>query len=108
MEKANAVFGPIYFLCFVFFVFFVLLNMFLAILSDSFGEVKAELARRKNAFEMGAYFKEGYVNLIDRMGLHSRKMDVDEALKMAAEQNYNNKPAIRDFLRKFVDICHLP
>ena len=81
--------------------------MFLAILSDSFGEVKAELARRKNAFEMGAYFKEGYVNLIDRMGLHSRKMDVDEALKMAAEQNYNNKPAIRDFLRKFVDICHI-
>ena len=103
-------FGPIYFLCFVFFVFFVLLNMFLAILSDSFGEVKAELARRKNAFEMGAYFKEGYVNLIDRMGLHSRKMDVDEALKMAAEQNYNNKPAIRDFLRKFVAtyaICHI-
>ena len=45
LEKANYVFGPIYFLCFVFFVFFVLLNMFLAILSDSFGEVKAELAR---------------------------------------------------------------
>ena len=100
MEKANAVFGPIYFLCFVFFVFFVLLNMFLAILSDSFGEVKAELARRKNAFEMGAYFKEGYTNLVDRMGLHSKKMDVEEALKMAEENNYNNKNEVREFLRK--------
>ena len=100
LEKANYVFGPIYFLCFVFFVFFVLLNMFLAILSDSFGEVKAELARRKNAFEMGAYFKEGYTNLVDRMGLHSKKMDVEEALKMAEENNYNNKNEVREFLRK--------
>ncbi len=100
LEKANYVFGPIYFLCFVFFVFFVLLNMFLAILSDSFGEVKAELARRKNAFELGAYFKGGYTNLIDRMGLHTKKMDIEEALKMAEENNYNNKNEVREFLRK--------
>ena len=100
LEKANYVFGPIYFLCFVFFVFFVLLNMFLAILSDSFGEVKAELARRKNAFEMGAYFKKGYTSLIDRMGLHTKKMDVKEALKMAEDNNYKNKNEVREFLRK--------
>ena len=100
LEQANIVFGPIYFLCFVFFVFFVLLNMFLAILSDAFGEVKAELARRNNAFELGAYFKEGYTNLVDRMGLHSKKMDVEEALKMAEENNYNNKNEVREFLRK--------
>lgn len=74
--------------------------MFLAILSDSFGEVKAEIARRKNAFEMGEYFREGYVNLIDRMGLHTRKMDVEEALKMAKEKDYNNKEEVREFLRK--------
>ena len=104
LEAANNIFGPIYFFCFVFFVFFVLLNMFLAILSDSFGEVKAEIARRKNAFEMGEYFREGYVNLIDRMGLHTRKMDVEEALKMAKEKDYNNKEEVREFLRKWVFI----
>ena len=65
--------------------------MFLAILSDSFGEVKAEIARRKNAFEMGEYFKAGYTNFIDRMGLHTRKMDIDEALRIARERDYNNK-----------------
>lgn len=100
LESANSFFGPVYFLSFVFFVFFVLLNMFLAILSDSFGEVKAELARRKNAFEMGTYFKEGYTNIIDRMGLHTRKMDVEEALKIAENARYNNKEEVRDFLRK--------
>ena len=75
--------------------------MFLAILSDSFGEVKAEIARKKNAFEMGEYFKEGYVNFIDRMGLHTRKMDVDEALKLAVAHDYNNKEEVRDFLKKY-------
>ena len=74
--------------------------MFLAILSDSFGEVKAELARRKNAFEMGAYFKKGYTSLIDRMGLHTKQMDIKEALKMAEDNNYKNKNEIREFLRK--------
>ena len=101
LQSANRVLGPTYFLCFVFFVFFVLLNMFLAILSDSFGEVKAEIARKKNAFEMGEYFKEGYVNFIDRMGLHTRKMDVDEALKLAVAHDYNNKEEVRDFLKKY-------
>ena len=49
---------------------------------------------------MGEYFREGYVNLIDRMGLHTRKMDVEEALKMAKEKDYNNKEEVREFLRK--------
>ena len=95
LVKANPYLGPVYFLCFVFFVFFVLLNMFLAILSDSFGEVKAEIARRKNAFEMGEYFKAGYTNFIDRMGLHTRKMDIEEALRIARERDYNNKGILK-------------
>ena len=49
---------------------------------------------------MGAYFKGGYTNLIDRMGLHTKKMDIEEALKMAEENSYNNKNEVREFLRK--------
>ena len=100
LSTANGFFGPIYFFCFVFFVFFVLLNMFLAILSDSFGEVKAELARRKNEFEIGDYFKQGYIRFVDKMGLHNRKMDIEKAMKMAEDKNFNNKEEIRDFLRR--------
>jgi len=46
-----------YFILYVFFVFFVLLNMFLAIINDTYSEVKAELSRQKNEFEIADYFK---------------------------------------------------
>lgn len=52
MEKANRVMGPIFFLAYVFFVFFVLLNMFLAIINDTYSEVKEEIAAQKNDFEV--------------------------------------------------------
>ena len=47
-----------YFILYVFFVFFVLLNMFLAIINDTYSEVKAEIANQKSEFEMGDYFKK--------------------------------------------------
>ena len=39
LEKANRILGPVFFLSYVFFVFFVLLNMFLAIINDTYAEV---------------------------------------------------------------------
>uniref|UniRef100_A0A8B9PNQ1 Polycystin 2 like 2, transient receptor potential cation channel n=1 Tax=Apteryx owenii TaxID=8824 RepID=A0A8B9PNQ1_APTOW len=44
IEEANSILGPIYFITFVFCVFFVLLNMFLAIINDTYSEVKADFA----------------------------------------------------------------
>ena len=43
---------------YVFFVFFVLLNMFLAIINDTYSEVKADIATQQNEFEMADFFKE--------------------------------------------------
>ena len=57
LEEANRILGPIYFILYVFFVFFVLLNMFLAIINDTYSEVKADIATQKNEFEMTDYFK---------------------------------------------------
>ncbi|NXI96187.1 PK2L2 protein, partial [Psophia crepitans] len=42
VEAANRILGPIYFITFVFFMFFILLNMFLAIINDTYSEVKAD------------------------------------------------------------------
>ncbi|VDN57480.1 unnamed protein product [Dracunculus medinensis] len=52
LRKADRFLGPIFFFTYVFFVFFVLLNMFLAIINDSYVEVKSELVKAKNEVEM--------------------------------------------------------
>ena len=57
LEAANRVLGPIFFITYVFFVFFVLLNMFLAIINDTYAEVKSNIASQKSEFEIGDYFK---------------------------------------------------
>ena len=45
-------FGPIYFITYVFFVFFILINVFLAIINDSYTKVKEDLDRGENSFEV--------------------------------------------------------
>ncbi len=72
IEKANTFLGPVYFLSYIFFVFFVLLNMFLAIINDTYGEVKADLKNAPPDFQMGDFFKTGANNVKGWMGIHDR------------------------------------
>ncbi|XP_064627409.1 polycystin-2-like isoform X2 [Lineus longissimus] len=84
LESANRVLGPIYFMLYVFFVFFVLLNMFLAIINDTYSEVKADIAEQKNEFEMADYFKKGYNKMLDKLNLKRDKIvDIQKALQSA-------------------------
>jgi len=71
---AHRILGPIFFLSYVFFVFFVLLNMFLAIINDTYSEVKNDLSTQKSEFELGDYFKKSYERMLDRLNL---KRDVN-------------------------------
>ncbi|XP_058982757.1 polycystin-2-like protein 1 isoform X3 [Musca domestica] len=50
IEEANHILGPIYFLSYVLFVFFILLNMFLAIINDTYGTVKDEVNQGYSKF----------------------------------------------------------
>ena len=76
--------GPIFFLSYVFFVFFVLLNMFLAIINDTYMEVKAELQNRKNEFEIGDFVKQGYAKMRERLtAKRDRIADIRRALSAA-------------------------
>ena len=73
IESADTVLGPIFFLTYIFFVFFVLLNMFLAIINDTYADVKLEVMSRKSEFQVGDFFKtglnnvKGYLGIIDRL-----------------------------------------
>lgn len=84
LEAANRILGPIFFMLFVFFVFFVLINMFLAIINDTYSEVKGDMANQKNEFEMGDYFKRGYMKMIDKLNFKRDKIvDIQKALHSA-------------------------
>ncbi len=71
---AHRILGPVFFLTYVFFVFFVLLNMFLAIINDTYSEVKNDLSTQKSEFELGDYFKKSYERMLDRLNV---KRDVN-------------------------------
>ena len=58
LQQANCILGPTYFVLYVFFIFFILLNMFLAIINDAYSEVKAEMSRQKHEFEMIDFFRK--------------------------------------------------
>merc|ERR1719183_1755520 len=53
--RADRVVGPIFFISYVFVVFFILINVFLAVINDSYVEVKAELEETKYQNEIAAY-----------------------------------------------------
>uniref|UniRef100_A0A1I8G2W2 Polycystin-2 n=1 Tax=Macrostomum lignano TaxID=282301 RepID=A0A1I8G2W2_9PLAT len=48
LENAHRVLGPIFFLLYVFFVFFVLINMFLAIINDTYSERAGKVMDKLN------------------------------------------------------------
>jgi polycystin 2 len=73
LQNANRVLGPAYFVLYVFFVFFILLNMFLAIINDAYAEVKADMSRQKSEFEMIDFFKKRAEKLFEKIRLKREK-----------------------------------
>ena len=57
LESAHSLLGPLYFILYIVLVFFILFNMFLAIINDTYSEVKAESATSGNEFEVMDFFK---------------------------------------------------
>ncbi|KAK9541858.1 hypothetical protein VZT92_001876 [Zoarces viviparus] len=82
IDRANRVLGPIYFVTYVFFVFFVLLNMFLAIINDTYSEVKEELSCQKDELQITDIIKQSYMKTFTKLKLKREKIsDVQKALR---------------------------
>ncbi|KAM3606549.1 uncharacterized protein V6R79_018486 [Siganus canaliculatus] len=82
IDRANRVLGPIYFVTYVFFVFFVLLNMFLAIINDTYSEVKEELSSQKDELQLTDIIKQSYTKTFMKLKLKKEKIsDVQKALR---------------------------
>ena len=100
IERASTLLGPIYFLVYIFFVFFVLLNMFLAIINDTYGVVKERLKKQTPEFQMGDFFMTGVNNMKGALGIHDRGVDVENAIKVAAaDDGFVTYEELRENLR---------
>ena len=75
-------------------------NMFLAIINDTYSEVKAEIAAQKNEFEIGDYFKRGYNNMLGKVGGRNKYIDIENALKLAGSDGVVTYDEIRQNLKK--------
>lgn len=74
--------GPLYFLSYVFFCFFLLLNMFFAIINDSYSNVKEENANMDPEFLLSDYLKLNYTRITDRLTLkHKRLLDIHHIIE---------------------------
>uniref|UniRef100_A0A674PP78 Polycystin-2 n=1 Tax=Takifugu rubripes TaxID=31033 RepID=A0A674PP78_TAKRU len=84
IEEANPVLGPIYFTTFVFFIFFILMNMFLAIINDTYSEVKADMSQQRSEMEMTDFIKKGCNKALMKLRLKKTAVDdITDSLRQA-------------------------
>ncbi|KAF3827839.1 hypothetical protein GH733_001074 [Mirounga leonina] len=102
IDNANRILGPAYFVTYVFFVFFVLLNMFLAIINDTYSEVKEELAGQKDELQLSDLLKQGYNKTLLRLRL--RKDQVSDAQKVL--QGGEQEIQFEDFTNTLRELRH--
>lgn len=106
IEDANRYLGPIFFITYVFFVFFVLINMFLAIINDTYAEVKSDLAQQENEFAIGDYFKKGYDKMMSKLSFKREKIvDIQKALQ-TADTNQDNKLDFEEWRAELKSLGH--
>ncbi|CAH8572053.1 unnamed protein product [Schistosoma mattheei] len=84
LETANRVFGPIYFIVYVFFVFFVLINMFIAIINETYSSVKSDLEKQPNEFEMKDFLKDRMRSMLEKLKIKKKRIEnIQNAMELA-------------------------
>ncbi|XP_049710992.1 polycystic kidney disease 2-like 1 protein [Elephas maximus indicus] len=102
IDNANRILGPAYFVTYIFFVFFVLLNMFLAIINDTYSEVKEELAGQKDELQLSDLLKQGYNKTLLRMRLRKERVSDMQKVLQGGEQ----ETQFEDFTNTFREVGH--
>ena len=58
--------------------------MFIAIISDTYGEIKEELADKKSEIELASYFKKGYQKIVNNLNVkRAQIIDIQKAITLA-------------------------
>ena len=75
-------------------------NMFMAILNDTYSEVKVEIENRKEDFQMLDFLKRGYNNTREIVAKRDKLIDIQTTIKLAADDGVVTFDEIRESLRK--------
>ena len=75
-------------------------NMFMAILNDTYSEVKTEVEARKEDFQMGDFVMRGYNNVRGIVGERDKMLDIRTIVKLASDDGVVTYDEIRENLRK--------
>ena len=92
LQDANRLLGPIFFISYMVFIFFVLVNVFVSIVNDSFAEVRSDVAKQTNEHEVVDYI------------VYCVKEQVGSYVSPPFKPLY--KPSLTDFERAVADIEH--
>jgi len=99
-QAAHPIIGPAFFIFYIFVVFFILLNMFLAIINDTYSEVKSEMEMTRVQFEITDLFARGYNNMLGSVAMRDKMIDVENAIKLANDDGCVTFEEIRCELKK--------
>ena len=80
--------------------YFSFQNMFMAILNDTYSEVKVEIENRKEDFQMLDFLARGYNNVREVVGERDKLLDIQTTIKLAADDGVVTFEEIRGDLRK--------
>ena len=74
--------------------------MFMAIINDTYSEVKTEVEARKEDFQMGDFVMRGYNNVRGMYGDRDKMLDIITIVKLASDDGVVTFDEIRENLRK--------
>ncbi|XP_054276446.1 uncharacterized protein LOC128995452 [Macrosteles quadrilineatus] len=69
IENVNHFLGPVYFFAYIFFIYFILVNMFLAIIIDTYSEVRSSIRDQAKELQMGDIFARWFGGLLGLCGM---------------------------------------
>ncbi|VDP76418.1 unnamed protein product [Echinostoma caproni] len=73
LRKAQFFLGPTFFVLYIFFAVFVLLNMFLAIINDAYSAVKEDLVKQRTQLKLGSMVKKRAKEMLKKLRKKSKK-----------------------------------
>lgn len=82
LKTVSPVLGTIYFMSYIFIAFFVLLNMFMAIINDSYAAAADDIASKPPELMFTDFFKAKYGRLADKFVKRNKMIDADEILNL--------------------------